>query len=163
MCVLSLTLYNPMDYSPPGSSVHGIFQARILEWLAISSFRISSQPRDQTCVSCISCTGRWILYHCATLGSWVYSNLNKSPEGEAITVWFFPQEFFPRFWKYLQHRYTVQRLPWMLMAYHTGTFALKSSLFKVLQKLFLVDLHKSGSRAGACQVRQPPGAQRIVY
>ena len=86
MCVLSLTLYNPMDCSPPGSSVHGIFQARLLEQLAISSFRISSQPRDQPCVSCISCTGRWILYHCATLGSRVYSNLNKGPEGEAITV-----------------------------------------------------------------------------
>ena len=102
-----------MNCSPPGSSVHGIFQARILEWvtslavqwlrfhastvggmvwplvgklrshmpheekknlkqlrilewLAISSSRGSSQPRDQTHVSCISCTGRWILYRCAT-------------------------------------------------------------------------------------------------
>ena len=53
------TLCNPMDYSLPGSSVHGVFQARILEWVAISS-RASSQPRDQTCVSCI---GRWILCH----------------------------------------------------------------------------------------------------
>ena len=42
-----------MDYSPPGSSVHGIFQARILEWVAVSSSRGSSRPRDQTCVSCI--------------------------------------------------------------------------------------------------------------
>ena len=45
------TLYDPMDWSPPGSSVHGIFQARILEWVAISSSRASSQPRDRTCVS----------------------------------------------------------------------------------------------------------------
>ena len=44
---------NPMDCSPPGSSVHGIFQARILEWVAISSSRGSSQPRDRTWVSCI--------------------------------------------------------------------------------------------------------------
>ena len=44
-----LTLCNPMDCSPPGSSVHGVFQARILEWVAISSSRGSSQPRDQTC------------------------------------------------------------------------------------------------------------------
>ena len=43
-----------MDCSPP-SSVHGIFQARILEWIAISSFSGSSQPRDQTHVSCGSC------------------------------------------------------------------------------------------------------------
>ena len=47
------TLCNPMDSSQPGSSVHGIFQARILEWVAISFSRGSSQPRDQTWVSCI--------------------------------------------------------------------------------------------------------------
>ena len=57
---LCLTLCDPMDYSLLGSSVHGIFQARILEWITISSSRGSSQARDQTCVSCI---GRWILYH----------------------------------------------------------------------------------------------------
>ena len=50
-----LTLGHPMDCSPPGSSVQGILQARILEWVAISCFRWSSQPRDQTCVCCISC------------------------------------------------------------------------------------------------------------
>ena len=46
-----------MDCSSPGSSVHGIFQASILEWVAISFSRGSSQPRDQTRVSCISCSG----------------------------------------------------------------------------------------------------------
>ena len=56
----------PMDCSPPGSSVHEIFQVRILEWVAISYSRGSSQPGDRTCVSCISCIGRQILYHCAT-------------------------------------------------------------------------------------------------
>ena len=45
------TLCHPMDCSPPGSSVHGIFQARGLEWVAISFSRGSSQPRDRTCVS----------------------------------------------------------------------------------------------------------------
>ena len=53
-CSVGLTLYNPMDYSMPGSSVHGIFSSRILEWVAISFPRGSSQPRDQTCVSCIA-------------------------------------------------------------------------------------------------------------
>ena len=57
------TLWNPMDCSPPDSSVHGISQARILEQLAISFSRRSSWPRDQTLVSWI---GRWILYHWAT-------------------------------------------------------------------------------------------------
>ena len=73
---LSYTLHhNPMLYhllihlpkllqlwtlGPPGPSVHGIFQARILKWAAISFFRESYRPRDQTRVSCI---GRQILYH----------------------------------------------------------------------------------------------------
>ena len=48
------TLCDPMDCSPPGSSVHGILQARILEWVAISFSRGSSQPRDRTQVSCIA-------------------------------------------------------------------------------------------------------------
>ena len=48
------TLCNPLDYSPRGSSVHGISQARILEWVAILFSRGSSQPRDLTCISCIS-------------------------------------------------------------------------------------------------------------
>ena len=47
------TLCNPMDCSPPGSSVHGILQARVLESVAISFSRGSSQPRDQIQVSCI--------------------------------------------------------------------------------------------------------------
>ena len=55
-----------MERSPPGSSVPGILQARILEWVAISFFRGSSWPRDQTRVSCI---GRKILYCWATRGA----------------------------------------------------------------------------------------------
>ena len=53
-----LTLCDPMDYTPPGSSVRGILQGSILEWVAISSSRGSSQPRDGTHASCL---GRWIL------------------------------------------------------------------------------------------------------
>ena len=49
-----LTLCNPMDYSPPGSSLYGILQARILEWVAIPFCRGSPQPRDGTWVSCIA-------------------------------------------------------------------------------------------------------------
>ena len=61
--VMSNSLEPDMDCSPLGSSVHGISQARILEWVAMSSYRGSCQPRDQIC---ISCTGRWILYHWVT-------------------------------------------------------------------------------------------------
>ena len=56
-------LCDPIDCSPPGSSVHGIFQVRILDWVAISYSRGSSQPRDQTHISCVSCIGRQILYY----------------------------------------------------------------------------------------------------
>ena len=51
---LYMTLCDPMNYSPPGSSVHGILQARVLEWVAISFFKGSSWPRDPTWVSCIA-------------------------------------------------------------------------------------------------------------
>ena len=57
---------DPIDCILPGSSVHGICQARILEWVAISFSRGSSQPRGQTQVSIISCASRQILYHGAT-------------------------------------------------------------------------------------------------
>ena len=57
------TVCDPMDCSPPGSSVHGILQAGILEWVIMLSSRGSSQPWDQTCVSSISCTGRQVIYH----------------------------------------------------------------------------------------------------
>ena len=50
----SLTLRDPMDCSPPGSSLQGILQTRILEWVVISFSRGSSLPRDQTEVSCIA-------------------------------------------------------------------------------------------------------------
>jgi len=71
VCVLSVAqlcpaLCDPMDCNQPGSSVQGIFQARILEWVAIYYTGGSSQPRDQACMSCISWIGRWILYHCVT-------------------------------------------------------------------------------------------------
>ena len=57
------TLCNPMDCSLLGSCVHGIPQARILEWVTIPFSRGSSQPRDQTHVSYVFCIGRQVLYH----------------------------------------------------------------------------------------------------
>ena len=56
------TLCDPMDCSPPGSSVQGILQARTLEWVAMPFSRGSSRPRDRTCVSCSSCiAGRFFI------------------------------------------------------------------------------------------------------
>ena len=57
-----LSAPDPKDYSPPDSSVRGILQTRILEWVAISSPGESSQRRDWTSISCLFCIGQWILW-----------------------------------------------------------------------------------------------------
>ena len=68
-----------MDCSPPGSSVHGILQLRILEWVAFSSSRGSSQPRDQTCeVSCIFCIS----------GKFLTTESPGKSNGEMLTQYF---------------------------------------------------------------------------
>ena len=75
-----LTLYDPVDCSLPGSSIHGIFQARVLEWVAISFSRGSSQPRGWTWISCIA--GR-----CFTI--WARSEASEGYErenGKAVRV-----------------------------------------------------------------------------
>ena len=75
MCVnaqLCMILCDPMDCSPPGSSVHGILQARTLEWVAMSSSKRSSLPRDQNCICCI---GRQILYHWTTWEATIHTHL----------------------------------------------------------------------------------------
>ena len=86
-----LTLCSPRDCSPPGSSVHGVPRARILEGVAISHSRGSSQPRprNQTSISCIS---KQILYHpiivvtgfksSFAIHTWVFS-----PPGIQICIW----------------------------------------------------------------------------
>ena len=97
---LYLTLCDPMDRSWPGSSVHGILQARILEWVAISTSRGSSWTMDQTQVSYVSFIGRRILYHYCHLGGWLFSffimenfkHINVKTVNHTITkimiVWF---------------------------------------------------------------------------
>ena len=64
-----LTFCDPMNCSLPGSSVHGIFQAKVPEWVAMPTSRGSSQPRDWFHISYVSCIERWVLYHLPHLGS----------------------------------------------------------------------------------------------
>ena len=79
-----LTLCHPMDCGPPGSSVHEILPARILEWVATSYFRGSSGPKDRTHVSWVSCIDRQILYHWATWKALViYINQSVSSVGQS--------------------------------------------------------------------------------
>ena len=66
-------LCDPMDCSPQGSSVHWIFQARTLEWVATPSSRGSSLPRDQICIAYASCIGRQVLYQQHHLGNPFYA------------------------------------------------------------------------------------------
>ena len=73
--------YKHMGCNPPGSSVHGILQGRILMWAAISSSRGYFPPRDWTLASCVSYIGRWILYHCTT---WE-AHKNKAYKAESRT------------------------------------------------------------------------------
>ena len=73
VCVFScVQLCEPMDCRLPGSSVHRIFQARIMEWAAIPFSRGSFQLKDQTLIPHISCIGRQILYHCMTWEAYNY-------------------------------------------------------------------------------------------
>ena len=65
-----LTLCNPMDCSPSGSSVHGILQVRILEWIAVPFSKEYSRLRDRTHTSYVSWVSRQVLYHWHHLGSY---------------------------------------------------------------------------------------------
>ena len=82
-----LTLCDPMDCGPPGSSVHGILQARILEWVAFPFSRGSSQPRDRTQVSCFA--GRFFTI-------WA----TREPSEVLGDVTIFPR--MPRTWTHLE-------------------------------------------------------------
>ena len=79
-----LILCDPMDCSLPGSSVHKIIPARILEWVAISSSRGSSWPRDRTHVSCGSCICTWTLYHWATWEAWIGAVPKPNPTTDMV-------------------------------------------------------------------------------
>ena len=103
-----LILCDPMDCSPPGSSVRRIFQARLLEWVAISSSRRSSRPRDRTHISCICCTGRQILYHCST---W------EAPKLSAASLWRWLKRIIESSYAIF---YSVDAL-WLLNWFHWGT------------------------------------------
>ena len=95
---LCLTLCDPMDCSLPGSSVYGIFQAQILEQVAIISLsRWSSQPRDRTWVSCL---GRQILYGCITWEAFIGCHKILS-----IVLWLYVQQVLVGYLFYIQMRW----------------------------------------------------------
>ena len=85
------TLWNPMDCSPPGSSVQAIFQTRILEWIAIPFSKRSSWPRDQTWVSCF--VGRLFTIW-ATRGCYYINIVEGRAETGRSGVWWEPASWF---------------------------------------------------------------------
>ena len=87
---LCLTLCNPMDCSPPGSPVHGILQARILEWVAMPSSRKSSWPRDRTRISYIYLHRQAGSLHYCHQGSLV-----NSGDGSNCSLWQGQGAFLP--------------------------------------------------------------------
>ena len=93
-----LTLSDPMDCSPPGSSVHGILQARVLEWVAISFSRGSSQPRDRTQVSCTvdrcftvwATVGRYLICYWRRMEKWLqkeWRDRTKAKTTPSLWMW----------------------------------------------------------------------------
>ena len=80
----SLTVCNPMDCSPPGVSVHGILQAKIVEWVAISFSRGSSLPRNQTNISYVSCIDEQVLYHQPHLENLSWAHIHRKPSSKKI-------------------------------------------------------------------------------
>ena len=75
-----------VDCSPPGSSVYGIVQARILKWVALPSSRGSSWPKDWTCVSYVSGIGRQVLYHYTTWDAQSYFGTFSKTIGEGMEM-----------------------------------------------------------------------------
>ena len=102
LCVraqLYLILCDPMDCSLPGSSVCGLFQARILEWVATSFSRGSSLPWDWTHVSCVSCTCRRCFYLCAIWEAPSYGHIDFFPiifqfSAPVFCIRTFPETFY---------------------------------------------------------------------
>ena len=79
------TLCDPLDCGPPGFSVHGIFLARILEWISISSSREYSWPRDWTCISCVSCIAGRCFTHWAIGENVAQNKVGVQPGQDAHT------------------------------------------------------------------------------
>ena len=98
-----------MGGRPPGLPVHGILQARILEWVAMPSFRESCQPRDRTCIFYVSCISRQVLYHQCHLGSPIFGDkILKLKRGFMLWGWVIIQSDWCPYKGRVGHRHTVK-------------------------------------------------------
>ena len=115
-CSVMSILCDPLNCSLPGSSLHGISQARILEWVVIPFSSGSSPSKYQTHISCVSCIGRQILYHWVIWEAHIYlcspceSNIYR-PQG-IPGIWAkIPETLKANLW--LKGR-TIESLGWIL-------------------------------------------------
>ena len=126
------TLCDPVDCSPPGSPVHGILQARILEWVAISFSRGSSQPRDQTRVSCIA--GRCFILWATSEAPKVWTALLHF-ENAVLSIRFYHlrRNAFSRLIPIIVKDH--QNLGYSLLSTKTNVNILKKIIFKIFQRI----------------------------
>ena len=121
-----------MDYSPPGSSLHGILQARVLEWVAISSSRGSFRPRDWTRTSCDSWIGRQVSLLLVPLG-----------KPGVTMIQFSSVQLLSRVWLFVT--------PWT--AAHPASLSITNS--QSLPKLMSIELVMPSSRLILCRLLLP--------
>ena len=113
---LCLTLCNPTDSSPPGSPVHGVLQAKILEWVTISYSRWSSSPRDWTRVPCI--VDRFLTVWATMEAYQIDSNMETAQHVDRIKLILSLHEILVTKWVYLLEDLLIWRL-FLIKAYNT--------------------------------------------
>ena len=123
----SVTPWIIMDHRLPDSSVHGILQTRMLEWVAISYSKEPSQPRDQTHVSCISYIDRWILYHCIPPGKLLF-----------IKFYLFDKKFFFYIWNVSTTQNTRETVLFELSVVFVPFCAIQEALVSSVPKFWLL-------------------------
>ena len=122
------TLLNPMDYSLPGSSVHGIYQARTLEWVAISFSRGSSWPRDQTQVSCIA-SRRFTIWATSDLDTYSLKSYIFQTLGEEGSHFTDKEKQNPAYTVRMKAQFFWAHLPCLLsLCYHRTKVYAKSTI-----------------------------------
>ena len=153
----SPTLGDPMDYSLPGSSIHGIFQARILEWVAISFSKRSSQPRDWTPVSCI--VGRhftvWATREYRLEPLFILTFIDQLWFSHILCIIFYCFLFCGMLQNCTNWKCHDQKSPWKLST-QTVHLALKSSV-SLLSGYLDCDQHSQWV------IRKPPHAMQLCH
>ena len=128
---LCLILCDPMHCRPPGSPLHGLFQVRILEWVAIPFFRGSSQPKDQTQVSCIA--GRFFtsrVMRKTTNTNARFFVIAKISVSLCLVFFFFPQSIFPPLFRMGKFYWSFLKLTDFICHFYSATLPSSNFLFQ---------------------------------